>query len=177
MVTDDGLPDPPGVLTSTWSRVSGTGVVTFADAYTVDTTASFSAAGTYVLRLTADDGELMASDEVTVTVSAANQVPVVDAGPDQTITLLDSAVLDGTVTDDGLQDPPGVLTTTWSQVSGTGVVTFTDAYTVDTTASFSAADTYVLRLTADDSELSASDEVTIVVTGSNIYLPLIFKDR
>jgi hypothetical protein len=56
-----------------------------------------------------------------------------------------------------------VVTTTWSQVSGTGVVTFTDASAVDTTASFSAADTYVLRLTADDGELTASDEVTIVV--------------
>jgi len=76
---------------------------------------------------------------------AANQPASVEAGPD------------------GLPDPPGTLTTTWSLVSGTGVVTFTDAYTVDTTASFSAADTYVLRLTADDGELTASDEVTVTV--------------
>ena len=44
-------------------------MVTFTEAYTVDTTADFSAAGTYVLRLTADDGELSASDEVTITVN------------------------------------------------------------------------------------------------------------
>ena len=33
--------------------------------------------------------------------------PVVDAGPDQTITLPSSANLNGTVTDDGLPNPPG----------------------------------------------------------------------
>jgi cysteine-rich repeat protein len=37
---------------------------------------------------------------------------------------------------------------------------------VDTTASFSAPGTYVLRLAAGDGELCASDEVTITVTGS-----------
>ena len=35
------------------------------------TTASFSTAGTYVLRLTADDGALTAADDVTLTVVAA----------------------------------------------------------------------------------------------------------
>jgi hypothetical protein len=91
--------------------------------------------------------------------------PVVDAGTDQTITLPDSANLDGTVTDDGLPDPPGAVTTTWSKVSGPGTVTFGNANAVDTTASFSAAGTYVLRLTADDGELDANDEVTITVLG------------
>jgi hypothetical protein len=43
--------------------------VTFANASAVDTTATFSEAGTYVLRLTAQDGALSASDEVTVTVT------------------------------------------------------------------------------------------------------------
>jgi hypothetical protein len=35
----------------------------------VDTTATFTAEGTYVLRLSADDGELSSNDEVTVTVN------------------------------------------------------------------------------------------------------------
>ena len=46
------------------------------------------------------------------------------------------------------------------------MVTFTDAYTVDTTASFSGPGTYVSRLTADDGDLAPSDEVTIVVIGT-----------
>jgi hypothetical protein len=165
-VTDDGLPNPPGMLTTTWSQVSGPGVVTFGDGSAVDTTASFSTEGTYVLRLTADDGELNAGDEVTITVNPqpGNQAPVVNAGADQNVTLSIGASLNGTVSDDGLPNPPDAVTITWSQVSGPGVVTFGDASVVDTSASFSTEGAYVLRLTADDSELSASDEVTITVS-------------
>jgi Beta-propeller repeat len=39
-----------------------------------------------------------------------NQPPGVNAGPDQTITLPGVANLDGTVSDDGLPNPPGALT-------------------------------------------------------------------
>ena len=59
-VIDDG--NPTGNLTTTWSKVSGPGTVTFADASAIDTTATFSEAGSYVLQLTADDGEAVASD-------------------------------------------------------------------------------------------------------------------
>ena len=53
-------------------------MVDFADANAVDTTASFSVAGTYVLRLTADDGEFQPSDDVTVLVSGSSGIKVVD---------------------------------------------------------------------------------------------------
>jgi hypothetical protein len=66
-VSDDGQPNP--TPSATWSVVSGPGTVTFDDAGAVDTVASFSAAGTYVLRLAADDGALSASDEVTIVVN------------------------------------------------------------------------------------------------------------
>lgn len=339
--SDDGLPNPPGVLTPTWSQIDGPGLATFANPNAVDTNVSFTLSGTYTLRLTADDGELSASDELTVSVNGVPQVqvtevrvsassddaeerdtgdipltngdlelvfdqggnqtvgmrfngltiprgatvahafvqfktdekgsqatsltvqgedvdnaatftavpfsissrprttaaeswsppawdlvgeagfnqrttnvaavvqeiidrpgwssgnslviivtgsglrtaesfdgdpagapllhleflngpPTVDAGSNVTITLPSNANLDGTVSDDGLPDPPATITTTWSVVSG-GVVTFTDESVVDTTASFGSAGTYVLRLTADDSELMASDEMTVTV--------------
>ncbi|MCZ7573200.1 MAG: right-handed parallel beta-helix repeat-containing protein [Ardenticatenaceae bacterium] len=92
-----------------------------------------------------------------------NQPPMVDAGLNQTITLPTSAMLDGTVSDDGLPNPPGVVTTTWSQISGPATVTFADPNAVDTTAGFAAGGSYVLRLTADDSELTARDELTVTV--------------
>ena len=92
-----------------------------------------------------------------------NLPPIVDAGPDQTITLPASATLAGTVTDDGLPDLPGVVAVEWSKVSGTGDVVFGDENAEDTTASFSAAGVYVLRLTADDWELTTSDDVTVTV--------------
>jgi hypothetical protein len=91
-----------------------------------------------------------------------NAPPSVDAGPDQTVVLPAAASLDGTVGDDGLPSPEAP-STTWSVVSGPAAVTFGDPAAVDTTASFSAPGTYVLRLTADDSELSASDELTVTV--------------
>jgi hypothetical protein len=65
-VADDGrLLSSPRV---TWSKTSGPGTVTFANPAAVDTRASFSQVGTYVLRLTADDGALVADDELTVEV-------------------------------------------------------------------------------------------------------------
>ncbi len=72
-VADDGLPNPPGALTTMWNKVSGPGEVAFGDRSAVDTTAQFSAPGTYVLRLDAHDGELTGSDEVTVTVAEVPQ--------------------------------------------------------------------------------------------------------
>jgi len=102
----------------------------------------------------------------TVTVNPqppTNQAPTVNAGPDQTITLPAGVNLDGTVTDDGLPNPPGAVTTTWSQVGGPGTVTFGNASAVDTTATFSTDGIYILRLTADDGGLTAFDEVTVTV--------------
>jgi hypothetical protein len=167
-VLDDGLPIPPGSLTTSWSKLSGPGTVTFGNPAAIDTTASFTAAGSYVLRLTASDGALTNSDQVTITVNsqAANQAPTVSAGPNQTITLPSSASLNGTVSDDGLPDPPGALTTSWSKLSGPGTVTFGNPAAIDTTASFTAAGSYVLRLTANDGGLSRSDDVAITANAA-----------
>ncbi len=57
-------------LTRSWTRVSGPGTVTFSAPTSATTSASFSAAGAYVLRLTVSDGALSASDDVAVTVNA-----------------------------------------------------------------------------------------------------------
>ena len=136
----------------------------------VATSASFSAAGVYVLRLTVSDGALSASDDVQVTVNAApvNQAPVVNAGNDQTITLPASASLSGGATDDGLPNPPGSLTFAWSKLSGPGTVTFGNAALAVTTASFSVDGVYVLRLTVSDGALSASDDVQVTVQPAGI---------
>jgi hypothetical protein len=162
-ITDDGLPNPPGFTTATWTKVSGPGAVTFADPSSVDTTASFSAAGTYVLRLSATDSALTAADDVTVTASSTqvNTAPSVDAGSDQVVHLPSSASLQGIVTDDGLPNPPAATTLTWSKVSGPGAVTFQDPNAASTLAGFGESGTYVLRLTASDSVLSTSDDLTV----------------
>jgi glucose/arabinose dehydrogenase len=164
--SDDGLPNPPGTLTTTWSQVSGPAIVNFGNAGNLNTSANFTTAGTYVLRLTVSDSVLSATDEVTINVNPSqpvNQPPTVNAGMDQSVTLPAAASLSGTVNDDGLPNPPASFTTTWSQVNGPGTVNFANINSLNTTASFSAAGTYVLRLTADDSALSGTDDVTITV--------------
>jgi len=177
--SDDGMP-AGSTMTTTWSKVSGPGTVTFGNVNAKSTTASFSTAGTYVLRLTASDGQLSSTDDVSIVVNPANQPPpnqppTVNAGPDQTITLPASANLNGTASDDGL--PAGsTLTTTWSKVSGPGTVTFGNVNARSTTASFSTAGTYVLRLSGSDGQLSSSDDVAIAVNPASGGGPASYVD-
>jgi hypothetical protein len=339
--TDDGQPNPPGAVTMTWSQVSGPGTAWFANANQPNTTATFPGVGTYVLRLTASDGALQASDDLSVTIQRSpspvtfvakgsvwkylddgsnqgtlwtsrtfndsawasgaaplgygdangqlpatmtgygpdlnnkyfttyfrrsftvsnaasvsglnsaiqrddgavvylngveifrsnmptgpinyltpaasvigtvdettfypqpvqpsllvngtnvlaveihqantnssdiifdfelsglafppNQGPSANAGLDQTITLPASATLNGTVSDDGLPIPPGLLTFGWTKFSGPGTVSFANGSALQTTASFSTAGTYALRLSANDGALSVSDDLNITV--------------
>ncbi len=163
-VIDDGLPIPPGTVTVNWAKGSGPGTVTLQDATLAQTRAAFSAPGIYVLRLTGDDGELSTTDSVVIVVlPVPNAPPVVDAGANQTIMIPSYAILDGTVTDDGLPAPPGTVTTNWTMVNGPGRVMFQNANLTDTRATFTTAGTYVLRLTANDGALNASDQVQVTV--------------
>ena len=59
-------------LVRVWSQVSGPGTATFTDPNAATTSANFTAPGTYVLRLTANDGQFNVSDDVSVAVTGAN---------------------------------------------------------------------------------------------------------
>jgi hypothetical protein len=181
-VSDDGLPNG-GTLTSVWSQISGPSPANLSSPSLANalngatiiiqpsTTATFSVPGLYVLRLTADDGQIANYADVTVTV---NQAPAVDAGTNQIVTGTNQLPLSGTVIDDGF--PLGRLTSTWSLVNGPGTVDFqpvtqTNNLTgtevtnvVSATATFSQPGVYVLRLTADDTLATNSDDVTISIT-------------
>ena len=160
-VHDDGVPNPPGALTTTWSSIGGPAPVTFDDPSAVATAAHFTAVGNYVLRLTANDGAATATADVAVRVVTGNAAPAVDAGPDQTIVWPAPLSLAATVTDDLLPDPTGFLLSTWSVVDGPGTVVFAQDFSPTTTATFSTPGVYVLRLTATDSELSSSDDIVV----------------
>ena len=163
--TDDGLP-LGSTLVTTWTKVSGPGSVTFAAPVTRSLPPPSSKPGIYVLRLTANDSLLTVYDEMTVEVVPRNQAPEVNAGPDQTIELPSTATLNGTVTDDAL--PRGsTVTKTWSVASGPGTVTFADAHDLATVVTFGAPGTYTLRLTADDTEFTVSDDVVVTVYPEN----------
>lgn len=79
IASDDGQPDPPGELTISWVMVSGPGTADIINPNSASTTATFTEPGVYILSLTASDGQLSASDQVTVTVRDASGQP--DAGP------------------------------------------------------------------------------------------------
>jgi predicted GH43/DUF377 family glycosyl hydrolase len=97
----------------------------------------------------------------------ANRAPVVDAGSDQTIPQGGAATLDGTVMDDDTPVTLANVQATWSKQSGPGNVTFANANSIDTTASFSSPGTYTLLLSASDTALTGSDTVVIVVSASS----------
>jgi len=165
--SDDGLPQG-SALVYAWSRVSGPAAVSFSPANSSSTTATFTAAGTYVLRLSASDGLLASTDDVRVTVVSDvidNQIPTVDAGPDRSAVISGASVavaLAGTASDDG-QPQGSTLSVAWTRVSGPAAVNFSPATSTSTSATFTAAGTYVLRLTASDGELSETDDVTVAI--------------
>ena len=160
--TDDGVVNP--TMTYLWSKQGGPGTVTFPGGDTVtNTTATFDAAGDYVLQLVAYDGALYATGTVSITI-LTNSAPSVSAGSDMGATLIATLNLDGTVTaDDGLPTASG-LTYLWTQDSGSGTATIGNNTNIDATATFDQLGTYTLKLTATDGlGLSGSDTVTITV--------------
>src|SRR5439155_22989456 len=120
------------------------GTVSFANAVNLSTSAAFSTAGSYTLRLTANDSALSTTSDVVVVVSApspSNLAPTVNAGADQTITFPAAANLQGTASDDGLPNGSS-LTVTWSKISGPGTVVFVNATSLNAAATFLSVGTY-----------------------------------
>lgn len=161
-VFDDGLPVPPGRVTSAWTQIEGPAPVVFSDASAPATSITLSAPGVYRLRLSASDGSLSSVSEVTIDLDA-NAAPVVDAGSNLSTVLPAAASLQGVATDDGLPNPPGRLTLTWSKATGPGTVTFANPNAARTTATFSAAGTYRLWLTAFDGAKRSSNTTVVTV--------------
>lgn len=70
--SDDGLP-AGGTLTLQWSKTSGPGLVSFLNPNEGLTDVTLALAGTYVLTLSANDGDLESSDDVTITVQEGTE--------------------------------------------------------------------------------------------------------
>ena len=106
----------------------------------------------------------LGADEGVGVTPPQNLAPVVDAGVNRSIQLpVNQVSLDATVSDDGKPTTPGTVTATWRKVSGPGTVTFGNAASVDTTATFTVAGDYVLALDAYDGSLTNTDTCTVAV--------------
>jgi hypothetical protein len=119
-------------------------------------------AGIYVFQLTVtDNAAAKATDQVTVTVVAANQSPIANAGSDITLTLpTNSTNLSGTGSDaDG-----SIASYAWTVVSGPSTPTITNASAATGSVSPLVEGTYVFRLTVkDDKSASSFDDVQVIV--------------
>ena len=155
--TDDGRPG--GALTLSWTLDDGPGTATFSLSDALATSVALSAPGVYVLRLTADDGELSAFDVVTVEVGQ-NRAPTVDAGPDRRFSGR-FASLDASALDDG-----DALTFAWTLEGGPAAAPIDAAQSAHTSATFEVAGDYRFRVTVSDGELTAFDEVVLTLEGN-----------
>ena len=165
---------PINYLTTAPVAVGGTDETTF---YSQSVDPALLVSGLNVLAAEIHQANVTSSDiifdlELSGDALPPNQPPSAAAGADQTITLPAAATLSGTANDDGLPFPPGLLTFTWSKVSGPGTVTFANAHALGTTAGFSVAGIYVLRLTASDGSLSGSDDLTVVANSPSLPLSI-----
>jgi hypothetical protein len=128
---------------------------------------------TYDLGPHADDDSNIYYDQVAVAseAPATNRAPVVDVGGPLSVKLPAAAALDATISRDGL--PVGSsVTSRWLRIAGPGQVGFADPHSADTTASFSEPGSYVLRLVADDSELTGFADLNVTVRPADLALTL-----
>lgn len=95
-----------------------------------------------------------------------NRRPVANAGLDRTFESTSfpvSATLSATASDDGLPKP-SVLSATWSQISGPSRALCASPTSLNTTVALPEVGTYTLRVTVEDGELQAIDDVIVTVT-------------
>ncbi len=81
-VSDDGLPVPPGAVTTTWTNIGGPVAVVIPDVNGLTNTVSFTDPGEYVFRLIADDGDIKTYDDVTVKVIEPTRVDLYATDPE-----------------------------------------------------------------------------------------------
>ena len=89
------------------------------------------------------------------------------------IAAANGVILSATVTDDGT---PAPVTQTWSLVSGPGTANIESPAATTTAVTFSSAGTYVMRITATDTQFTVSDQVTVVVGNSPVASNWITQD-
>jgi PKD repeat protein len=141
-VSDDGLPS--GVLNILWSRIRGPGVISFTSPNTASTGAKFTSAGTYLVKLEANDSLLRTGANTLVTLNPAGttfgvtSLSLIDANTDTVIPGYENIVNGSTI---GLVSPPTTALNIRANIAGSGaqsVVFLQDAVasTTDNTTPF-----------------------------------------
>jgi hypothetical protein len=179
LVTLDGSassdPDGDMPLAYLWTQTGGTAVV-LSDATAAMPTftpPTEPAALTFSLVVTDSLGLASTADEVIITIQ--NQLPVADAGLDQTVSTLSPVTLDGSAS----SDPDGNLPLTylWTQTGGPIVLIDDPGAVHPTFIAPSQACSLTFSLVVRDSLGSESepDEVVITVEGYRLYIPFVSR--
>jgi alpha-tubulin suppressor-like RCC1 family protein len=170
-LTGSGSETNGTIVSYGWSQISGPSTATFSAAGQASTGVSGLVQGVYILQLTVKDNSgVTATDQVKATVNPAvtppptpaNQAPVANAGPDQTVeSSVSSVALDGSAS----YDPDGSIAKyQWIQVSGRGGVTITNTGAVSPTVYGLSVGSYVFQLTVtDNSGATATDQVQVTM--------------
>lgn len=141
--------DPDGTISAyAWSKVSGPSSGTITTATSASTTINNLVQGTYLFALqVTDNSGATGRDTLQVSVNAANQAPVANAGADITITLPVSSIsLSGSGT-----DPDGSITSyLWTKISGPAAGTITSASSASTSVTGLVQGTYRFELRVTD---------------------------
>ena len=155
-------PSGVGTLTYSWAFASlPPGSTTFmTHPYTALPGFLVDVAGNYVATLTVSNGVMSSSSNVTVSTSSASVPPVANAGPNQTLAVGSTAVLNGSASTSSSGKPLSYQWTLLSKPTGsaaalTGAATVSPSFVVDKLGSYKA------QLVVNDGTASSPAAVTV----------------
>ena len=159
----DGKDADGSIVGYSWSKITGPSKYKISDGSSASPIVNKLIEGTYVFRLTVTDNRgSTAYDDISVIVKPApNQLPIANAGADQTIVLPQNRV---TIKASAKDADGSVKSVNWSKLSGPSQFAISNTGNLTVVMYNLVEGTYVFRLTAKDNDGATSyDDVSIVV--------------
>ena len=161
-----GTDNDGNIASYLWTKISGPAAGTITSPAYATTTITGLAQGVYQYQLKVTDNKgATATDNITVTVNAANQVPAANAGNDITIQLpVNNITLAGSGSDaDGT-----VASYLWAKVSGPAACTIISPGSAITTVTGLSQGNYQFQLkVTDNNGATATDNIIVIVKAAN----------
>jgi hypothetical protein len=128
--------------------------------------------GQYVVQLVVNDGTVNSRpDTVTIAAAAGNTAPVANAGPDQTVAVNASVILDGNASTDADRN---ALTHQWALTSkpAGSTATLTNPGTATPRFTADVAGQYIGQLIVNDGTVNSAPDTVIVTAGAGNTAPV-----
>jgi len=123
-------------------------------------------AGVYVIQLIVNDGTVNSTpDTVTITAATGNTAPVANAGPDQTVAVNASVILDGSASHDADRN---ALTYHWaltSKPTGSAAV-LSNAATAMPSFTADVPGQYIAQLVVNDGTVNSAPDTVVITAGA-----------